>query len=165
MTSKNALNARIRDRQSLEWLTPSQVEVWEVLHRFDGPPHRVVCVHGAEGTGKTFLAWLLDREGYSTYGQWSAPPKPVLPRLTLDNAPPDRLATREIRPLVDQLGIQQILLFSRLKVDEPFMPAFELRVTAEDLECLRANLFRHLRITVPEGDFKHYKDALESLTR
>jgi hypothetical protein len=82
----------------------------------------------------------------------------------LDNAPSDRLAAREIRPLVDQLGLQQILLFSRSKVDEPFMPAFELRVTPDDLEYLRGNLFRHLRITVPEGDHRNYKEALEPLT-
>ena len=164
MISKDSLNARIRDRLSTDWLTPSQAEVWDALHRFDGPPHRVVCVYGVEGTGKTFLAWLLERERHSTYGLWSDRPRAVLPRLTLDNAPSDRLAAREIRPLVDQLGLQQILLFSRLKVDEPFMPAFELRVTPDDLECLRGNLFRHLRITVPEGHFGNYKEALEPLT-
>jgi len=165
MIDKEVLNTRIRDRLSPDWLTPSQVEVWDALHRFDGPPHRVVCVYGAEGTGKTFLAWLLEREKYSTYGLWSNPPRPVLPRLTLDNALPDRLVTRDVRPLVDQLGLRQILLFSRFKVDEPFMPAFELRVTSDDLECFRANLFRHLRIIVPEGDYRNYSDALELITR
>jgi len=164
MTSQESLNARIRDRLSLEWLTPSQAQVWEALHRFDGPPHRVINVYGAEGTGKTFLAWLLEREGYATYGLWSKRPRPVLPRLSLDNAPSDRLAARDIRPLVDQLGLEQILLFSRVKVDEAFMPALELVVSPDDLECLRGNLFRHLRITLPDGDHRDYKEALERLT-
>lgn len=166
MTStKEALAARIRDRLSPEWLTPSQAEVWEALHRFDGPPHRVVGVYGPEGSGKTFLAWLLERERYSTYGIWRDVPTPTLPRLTLDNAPSDRLSAREIRPLVDQLGLRQVLLFSRVRIDEPFMPVFELRVKPDDLEHFRANLFRHLRMTVPDREFHNYAEAIEALTQ
>ena len=163
MSSIDVLGARIRDRLSLDWLTPSQLAVWEALHRFDGPPHRVISVYGAEGTGKTLVGWLLEREGYSTYGMWSARPQPVLPRLTLDNARSRRDATRELRPLVDQLGIQQIILLSRMRVDEPFLPAFELRVTSEDMEHFKANLFRHLRISLPDGNYHNYTIALTML--
>jgi hypothetical protein len=163
VSSIEVLGARIRDRLSLDWLTPSQLVVWEALHRFDGPPHRVISVYGAEGTGKTFFGWLLEREGYSTYGKWSERSQPVLPRLTLDNARSRRDATRELRPLVDRLGIQQIILLSRTRVDEPALPAFELRVTSEDLEHFRANLFRHLRITLPDGNYHNYTIALAML--
>ncbi len=57
----DTLEARIRDRLDIEWLTPSQKAVWEAVQRFDGPPHRVINIYGAEGTGKTFLGWLLER--------------------------------------------------------------------------------------------------------
>ena len=157
------LEERIRDRLSPDWLTPSQKAVWEAIHRFDGLPHRVINVDGIEGTGKTFLGWLMEREKHATYGLWSAPPIPILPRLALDNAATDRFVTREVRPLVDKLGLRQIILLSRTRVDEPSMPVFELRVIEDDLDCFRANLYRYLNITVPEGDYRDYQTALALL--
>lgn len=163
MTHLDVLNMRIRDHLSKDWLTPSQLGVWKALHQFDGPPHRVVCVFGPEGCGKTFLGWLLERESYATYGIWSELPRPVLPRLILDNAPSDRSSTREVRPWVEQFHIQQIILLTRARVDEPFMPAFELRVTPEDIEHFRANLYRHLRVIASEQPVSDYKTALNLL--
>lgn len=164
MTAADVLNQRIRARLTTDWLTPSQRVVWEGLRRFDAAPHRVVCVYGAEGTGKTFLGWLLEREGYATYALWStSPPSPVLPRLTLDNARTQREATRGLRPLVDNYGIQQIILLARQRVDEPALPAFELRVTGDDLDHFRANLFRHLRMSIPDGSYHNYTAALAAV--
>jgi hypothetical protein len=159
----DSLNVRIRDRLSQDWLTSSQRLVWQAIRSFDGPVHRVINIYGAEGTGKTFLGWLLEREQYSSYAIWSEIPKPVLPRLTLDDAIPDRLETRAMRPLVDKLGIKQIILLSRSRVDEPDMPAFELHVTEDDLERFRANLYRYLSQVLPEGNFRNYKSGLEML--
>jgi hypothetical protein len=160
---KNALEARIRDRVSLEWLTPSQRRVWDEIHRFGGPPYHVVNIYGAEGGGKTFLGWLMEREGYATYGDWTDRPQPILPRLALDNAATDRLAAREARPLVSHLNVVQVILISRARVDEPGMPAFELRVTDDDFAVFRANLFRHLRVTLPEGAYRDFRSALEMI--
>jgi hypothetical protein len=163
MNSK-VLDERIRDRLSIDWLTPSQKDVWDLLHRFDGPPHRVVNVYGPPGSGKSFLGWLMQREGYATYATWSKRPTPVLPRLTLDNAATDRAATRAVRPLLEQLGVRQIVLLSRLRVDEPDMPAFELRITPDDLDCLRGNLYRFLAIEGPEvRDLRNYHEAIDAL--
>ena len=155
------IDARIRDRVSLEWLTPSEQWVWDEVHRFSGPPHNVINIYGAEGCGKTFLGWLMERERYATYGDWAVGPQPILPRLTLDNAATDRLTAREARPLVHRLNVVQIILLSRVRVDEPSMPAFELRVTQDDLVVFRANLYRHLRLTLPEGLYRDYKSAME----
>jgi hypothetical protein len=158
------LNARIRDRISMDWLTPSQHALWEQLMCFDGPPHRVVNVYGGSGVGKTFMGWLLERERLATYSTWNQRPQPVHPRLILDNAATNHSDVRNIRPLVDQLRIQQIILLSRRRADEPAMPAFELRITQEDLEHFYANLYRHLRLTVPEAHYHNYKVALASLS-
>jgi len=158
---KGVLEARIRDRVSLEWLTPSQQWVWDEVHRFSGPPHHVINIFGAESGGKSFLGWLMEREGHATYGDWAVRPQPLLPRLTLDDAATDRLAARDVRPLVQQLNVIQIILLSRARVDEPGMPAFELRVTEDDFAVFRANLFRHLRVTLPEGACRDFKSALK----
>lgn len=159
-----ALQQRIRDRLSPDWLTPSQQKVWDQLHLFNGPPHRVVNVYGPRGSGKTFIGWLMQREGYATYEIWPGARRPIHPRLTLDNAPADRASARSVRPLVDELGIRQVILLSRQRVDEPDMPAFALRVTEEDLDHFQANLFRHLHITLPvtESEFQDYHEVLET---
>ena len=159
-----AIEQRIRDRLSVDWLTPSQRHVWEQLHRFHGPPHRVVNVYGPRGSGKSFLGWLIQREGYATYSKWSDEHHPVHPRLTLDNAPADREASRSVRPLTDTLAIRQIILLSRERVDEPDLPAFGLAVTEDDLDHFRANLYRHLGIIIPEVKpcYRDYREALET---
>ena len=159
----STLNARIRDRISLEWLTPSQQALWTQLMRFDGPPHRVINIYGSAGVGKTFVGWLLERQRLATYGFWKQRPKPVHPRLILDNASTNHADVREVRPLIDQLGVQQIILISRRRADEPAMPAFELQVTPDDLEHFYANLFRHLQIRVPEALYRNYTSVLEAL--
>ena len=160
---KDTLEARIHDRLTIDWLTPSQKRVWEAMQRFGGPPHRVINVYGAEGTGKTFMGRFLERHGYSTYHVWPDIQKPLLSRLTLDDVIADRSTTRSVRPLVDTYGIQQIILLSRMRVDEKAMPAFELHVTEVDIESFRANLYRYLHIAIPEEDYRNYKAALEAL--
>jgi len=160
----NTLEARIHDRLDAKWLTPSQKTVWEAIQHFDGPPHRVINIYGAEGTGKTFMGWFLERMNHSTYRVWPDMQKPLLPRLTLDDVFPDRATTRDLRPLVDKYGLQQIIVFSRIRVDERVMPTFELRITEDDLESFRANLYRHLQIILPEEDYRNYKVALQSLS-
>lgn len=160
----NVLDSRIRDRLDAKWLTPSQKSVWDDIQHFDGQPHRVINIYGAEGTGKTFMGWFLERMNYSTYCVWPDMQKPLLPRLTLDDMLPDRATTRGLRPLVDKYGIQQLILLSRNRVDERAMPTFELRITGDDFESFRANLYRHLQITVPEEDYRNYKVALERVS-
>jgi hypothetical protein len=162
MTRLSAFQERIRDRLAQEWLTPSQRTVWEGVHRFDGPPHRIINIYGPRGSGKSFLGWLMQRERYATYGSWIERPDPIHPRLVLDNAHTDRASTRNLRPLVDELGILQIILLSRQRVDERAMPAFELQVTSDDLEQFRATLFRQLGIILPEdGEYHNYREAIE----
>jgi len=163
MNSLDNLNARIRDRLTLEWLTPSEKAIWELIQRYDGPPHWVINIYGTEGTGKTFLGWCMERQGYATYGLWGTPPQPMHPRLALDDASTERSEAREVRPWIERLGIKQIILLTRFRVDEQAMPAFELRVTDEDLAVCRANLYRHLRLVVPEEAQRNYKALLNTI--
>jgi hypothetical protein len=159
----DSLQSRIYDRADIDWLTPSQKRVWESLQRFDGPPHRVVNVYGQAGSGKTFLGKLLERLNYATYYIWPDIRKPQLSRLILDDIVPSRTRTREVRPMVDKYPIQQIILLSNIRVDERDMPAFELQVTEDDIDYVRALLYRHFNIIVPEEHYLNYKQALASL--
>ena len=163
MGNLDAISARIRDRANISWLTPSQNAIWNSIKEFDGPPHRIINIYGGEGTGKTFLGWIMERENYATYMTWRETPKPQFPRLVIDEARHDRTSTREIRPMTDTLSLKQIILLSRIRIDEPSVPAFELRVLDEDIESLKANLFRHLRISTPEGSFRNYKLLLNKV--
>ncbi len=160
----NAVEIRIRDRLDDKWLTPSQKSVWVALQRFDGLPHRVINIYGTEGTGKTFMGWFLERMNYSAYSIWPDMYKPLLSRLTLDDVSPDRTTTRDLRPMVDKYGLQQIILLTRIQVDERAMPTFELRITEDDLASFRANLYRHLQLTIPDEDYRNYKVALDRLS-
>src|SRR6266487_2105803 len=127
-------------------------------------PHRVINIYGTEGTGKTFMGWFLERMNYSAYSIGPDMYKPLLSRLTLDDVFPDRTTTRELRPLVDKYGLQQIILLTRIRVDERAMPTFELRMTEDDLASFRANLYRYLQLTIPEEDYRNYKVALDRLS-
>ncbi|HMC99915.1 MAG TPA: hypothetical protein VKH37_07175, partial [Ferruginibacter sp.] len=108
--------------------------------------------------------WLLERMNYSTYRIWPDKQKPLLPRLTLDDVSTNRTTSRDLRPLVDKYGIQQIILLSRNRVDERAMPTFELHITEDDRESFRANLYRYLQIIVPEEDYRNYKVAVERIS-
>jgi len=163
MGNLESISARIRDRATIDWMTPSQKAVWNFVNEFDGPPHRVINIFGFEGTGKTFLGWLMEREHYASYMLWNHTPKPQFPRLVIDNARTDRASTRDMRPMVDALNLKQIILLSRTRIDEPSLPAFELRVLDGDIEAIKANLYRHLRITAPEGTFRNYKLLLSEV--
>ena len=95
---------------------------------------------------------------------WPDSRQPLLSRLTLDDIVPSRIITRDVRPLVDKYQIRQIILLSNIRVDERDMPAFELQVTTEDIEWVRARLFQHFNITIPEEYYPNYKLALASLS-
>lgn len=165
MNNLSSLNTRIHDRLTIDWLTPSEYAVWDQIQRFDPPPHRVINVYGAEGTGKTFLGWIMERERYASYSTWGGTMNPTLPRLIVDDAPMDKPTSRGFRPMVEQLGVKQIILLTRSRVDEPALPAFELKVDDQDLEHFGAMLFRHLRLTMPDGNFRNYKSVIEALAR
>ena len=165
MSNISTFNARLRDRLSLPWLTPSEAKVWEQILQFDAPPHRVINVYGVEGSGKTFLGWVMEQEKYASYSTWGENLAPTLTRLVIDDAPSDKTTSRTLRPMVEKLGIKQIILLTLARVDERAMPAFELKVDAQDLEHFGANLFRYMHLTIPEGAFRNYKSVVTILTR
>jgi hypothetical protein len=68
--------------------------------------------------------------------------------------------------MVDSLKIKQIILLTRSRVDEPAMPAFDLKVESEDIERFRANLYRYINLIAPEGAvYRNYQSVMTILAR
>jgi len=139
---------QLRDRLEIDLLTPHQRAALEWIHHLDFPPNRVINVYGTAGVGKTFLAWMLEREEYASVFDYNTAYKPVYKHLVIDKAPTAREATRELRALPQQLGVDQLILLTRNRVDEPSMPAIELAAENEDRAKVASNLFRHLGLSV-----------------
>jgi hypothetical protein len=59
------LNA-IKTACTLEWLTPSQAQAWGKLQQYLSL-NEVINLYGPPGSGKTFIAWLLVKQGVATY--------------------------------------------------------------------------------------------------
>jgi hypothetical protein len=57
-----------------------------------------------------------------------------------------------------------IILLSSMRMDERDMAAFELQVTEEDVDWVRARIFQYFNITIPEKHYPNYKLALASLS-
>lgn len=150
----------LMQRIDLTWLTPSQATVWASLQMYDGPPYCVINIFGPTGTGKTCIGRLLQKIGYAEYCTWPNQPTPQLPRLVIDDFEGGREGEREVRPFIDQYGLQQIILMSRMPIPEPQIPQIALAITEEDWERFRSNLYRHVNLTIPDESFLNFKQAL-----
>jgi hypothetical protein len=162
MSDLRSITQQLKDRLIFEMLTPNQMAARIWLENMDFPPHRVINLYGPKGSGKTFLSYLLQREGYATAFDYGAAYKPVLPRLLIDKAPSDTEATRALRPLAQTLSVKQIILLSRNKVQEPSLPAFEMIINDEDREKVISNLYRHLKLVVEDGHYSNYFEILKN---
>lgn len=63
----------IKTNLTENWLTDSQRKVWMQLSKFMEPPYYVVNIYGVSGTGKTFLGWLLQKQGRAIYADAGDP--------------------------------------------------------------------------------------------
>lgn len=143
---------QIKTHYALDWLTPSQRKVYDEFVAFLGPPHKVVNIYGKEGVGKTFLGWVLDKQGLAKYF-------PSLEDVTanhsvviIDNAAHKRDLVRGLRNTLRDKHIHQAIIISRYRAEDS-IPCFQLELTDDDVQVFKSNLFRHLDVKVPDGDF------------
>lgn len=149
MLSRTEAENQIKRLSDAAWLFPSQTAVYQEMLPFLGSIHRIINLYGAQGTGKTFLAHVLCKEGQVEYV-----PSPELIQLAshplvIDNAPFERTAARSMRNQMRRHNLQQVILITRYRVEDD-VPAFALKLTTEDVDCFRANLFRYLDLRLPE---------------
>lgn len=158
--SRVEVENQIKERADVSWLTPSQASVARDLELFLGGPHRVINLYGPHGAGKTFLAHVLCKAGRCDY----LPSAQSLRRselpLVIDNAPSDRSSGRAVRNVMRLHSLSQLLLVTVEKVDDS-IPAFQLSPTRSDIDFIRANLFRHLDVRLPDCGSMNMWDHLK----
>ena len=155
----------IRSNLTEAWLTDSQREVWLQLNRLLEPPYYVVNIYGAPGTGKTFLGWLLHKQGRALYADagdlsWSS--WKGQPLIVLDGHDSNRRAVRALRSQLHLYDIGQVIILTQQKAQDD-IPCLHLAVTDRDIQIVRATLYRELEVMVPEGDHRNLWDCLKHL--
>jgi hypothetical protein len=131
---------RIRQRVSVDWLTPSQRAAYERL-REQLEFLDEVNLWGAHGTGKTFIGWVLDRQGLAAYAarSESVEPASVTRVVVVDNSDWRRRAVRDTLHKCREQGYEKVVLISMEPVQEQ-MATVELRLAGDDLQAVAENL-------------------------
>lgn len=128
---------KIKAQATSEWLTENQRLVFEPVVK-KWRRHPFVCVHGAAGCGKSFIARLLsDEQGYE-YVQDLVNAPPNSARVVLDDAE----YSRTLRTVAADLGLGRVVLMMR-KPPKEDMPKVELRLTDKDVDTFLALLYKH----------------------
>ncbi len=56
----------LKNESTIEWLTPSQKSIYNKITQ-GFPTQRIINVYGKHGAGKTFLGWILEKNGFGHY--------------------------------------------------------------------------------------------------
>jgi len=133
---------RIRERASLSWLTSSQRASYELLReRMKFLDEVNLC--GRHGVGKTFIAWLLNKQGLVAYvprleqvGQTQAG---VSGWIVVDNLGWRREEVRKALHACRMQGYEKVVLLTTDPVQDQ-IAAVELQLTSEDMAHVGNNL-------------------------
>lgn len=148
MKSRIEIENQIKALADPSWFFPSQAAVYQELLPFLGGLDRVINLYGLQGVGKTFLAHILCKENRIEYVTSPELLRSADRPLIVDNASFERTAVRGMRNQMRRFDLPQVILVTRYRVEDS-VPAFGLMLTAEDVRCFRANLFRHLDLRLP----------------
>ena len=155
----------IRANLTETWLTDLQNKVWMQLNKLMGPPYYVVNIYGATGTGKTFLGWLLQKQGRAIFADaadpsWQSWKGQSL--IVLDDYDSSRRAVRSLRSQLQLWNIGQAIVLTRQKAQDD-IPCLHLAVTDRDIQIVKATLYRELGVIIPEGNHRNLWDCLKDL--
>jgi len=118
---------QIKEKCTSEWLTDAQQEVYrKVLGLWKH--ERYMCVYGATGCGKSFIARLLHKENGFYYTNDLKEVPTGTPKVVLDGVEYNRLMLMERT----KLGINTLLILCR-KRPRDVMPSMELVLTERDV--------------------------------
>ncbi len=157
--------SRIRTGINETWLTDSQKKVWIQLNKLMGPPYYVVNIYGVTGSGKTFLSWLLQKQGRAVYADegerdWTA--WRGQPLVVLDGYDSSRQAVRSLQAQLQLSNIGQVIILTRQKAQDD-IPCLHLTVTDKDIQIAKGNLYRELNLIVPDGEQRNLWDCFKHL--
>lgn len=128
---------RIKTEASYAWLTDGQRQAFvDVLDGWDAAPF--VCLCGAPGSGKSFIARLLaQQEGY-VYAQDLDEAPEGSRNVVLDG--PDY--TRGLRQIAAHRHLNRVVITSRQRPEDP-MPCATIALTERDVRQFLSNLTRN----------------------
>lgn len=153
---------RIKKNFSKDWMTPSQLKAFEELQNFLSPPYRVINIFGEKGVGKTFLAWMLQKEDIgiyiSSYDDLVSISNKKL--IILDNSDNRRSFVRMIRNELYIKNIKGIILLTGYMAEDD-IPCIELKLTQDDIALAKANLYR-VDINVPDKDVSNLWELIKN---
>ncbi len=132
------LQNQIKTESTLEWLTPSQKNIYETVTK-GLKTHKIINIFGAHSVGKTFLGWMLAKESGVEYFV-SHDDLQSASVAVLDNFDSDRRKVRRLRAQMQSLGIRQLFLITQRRVEDE-IPTFELQFTKADRTQFQRNLF------------------------
>lgn len=155
---------QVREQCDENWLTDSQLQVYDSL-RTGYSHHRLLNVYGEPGTGKTVLAWVLERSGYARYVHAQGVLPRSVDRLIVDAFPAYRRSARRLVDTMDELEIGHVVIVTDKRVDDDY-PALEVVLTPDDIVRCKANLYQHLGIEfIDESPCANLHHLLSSITR
>jgi len=151
---------RIKKNFSKDWLTASQLKAFEELQNFLSPPHHVINIFGEKGVGKTFLAWVLQKEDIGIYIPSYEDLVSNKELVILDNSDNRRSFVRMIRNELYIMNIKGIILLTRYMAEDD-IPCIELKLNQDDIALAKANLYR-VDINLPDKDVSNLWELIKN---
>jgi len=150
MRTYTQLLNELKIKADSKWLTPSQQDIFRLISdHFQ--THKLINIYGKEGSGRTFLAWMLQSHQSWTHvldiEEW-----PVnCSKIVIDNYPSDKQAVRKIRSEIIANNSQQAIVITT-KPAEDDIPQLELRLTQYDVQFVKSNLYQFLDVQIKNED-------------
>ena len=127
---------RIKTLATPEWLTTGQRQAYEALLT-KWRSHKVVCLIGPQGSGKSFIARLLHTEHEFAYVTDIREHLGTTSRVVVDGAP----FSRHVLSVCQQLGLERVVVVQRSKpVDH--VPCAVIELKEADVLEFRSVLFK-----------------------
>lgn len=140
----------IKDKFDLTWLTPSQRSIYDLItQKFIS--HKIINIYGQPGTGKTFLAWNLEKH----YGAIKVSNIDDVENASVVIIDDYGHKKTDIRALLQEMffkNIEKIIVITEKKADDDILCLF-LDFTSEDRKVFKNNLWKHFNF-----DFSNEKE-------
>ena len=134
---------RLKAQANIKMLTASQAVAYDELSKRWRFPDRInLC--GSEGSGKTFLGWVMARESGAYFypnSQTFEQDLPLYsPGLIIDNAPTEEKKLRRLLSEIQLRQVQKVLLITQKPIKVGFPIVTLIPPTEEDIAMFYKNL-------------------------
>jgi len=127
----------IKKNASYDWLTESQKFVFDKI--IDNKVYNFINVYGNSGTGKTFLGWVLQKNGHASYFVDKDEITDNCNIVVIDNGSNSREGYREILRIMELNKIKICIYLTKNKVDDKVF-SLKLDFKNSDVDKIEKNL-------------------------